>query len=169
MLYEVDRLDTLACDAYLDRLNHPTPWTAKMMPHYRGMTRGLCSVVQSAGLGLGHFGLLTRFGSAPGAEARLAAWLATEIVAGLPQRPGLGSVHLLRGALAAQMTNEQRIRGVDGGVDWALLSTGYSQEALADLGRSDLGNDRLADHGAAGTVSTLYRSDYTLSASELRA
>ncbi|MCE9658434.1 MAG: hypothetical protein K8R60_07735 [Burkholderiales bacterium] len=169
VLYEVDRLETLASAAYLERLNHPTPWTAKMMPHYRGMTRGLCSVVQSAGLGLGHFGLLTRFASAPGAEARLSEWLASDIVARLPQRPGLGSVHLLRGALAAQMTNEQRIRGADGGIDWALLVTGYSQEALAALRQSDLDDDRLYDHGAAGADSALYRSDYTLSASELRA
>ncbi len=48
-------------------------------------------------------------------------------------RPGLGSVHLLKGELAAAMTNEQRIRGADGGVDWALLVTGYRQDAVAAL------------------------------------
>jgi hypothetical protein len=168
VLYEVEDLATLASDAYLDRLNHPSPWTARTMPHYRGMTRGLCTVVRSAGLGMGHFGLLIRFASVAGAEQRLGDWLDTDIVARLPQRPGLGSVHLLRGALAAQMTNEQRMRGVDGGIDWALLTTGYSEEALAELRRSDLGDDSLAERGAAGVTSALYRSDYTLSASEIR-
>jgi hypothetical protein len=169
VLYEVEELATLTSAAYLERLNHPSPWTTKMMPHYRSMTRGLCSVERSAGLGMGHFGLLTRFRPAAGEESRLVDWLVTDIVARLPQRPGLGSVHLLRGALAPPMTNEQRIRGVDEGVGWALLTTGYSQEALADLTRSDLADDRLAGHGAAGVANALYRSDYTLSASEIRA
>ena len=53
VLYEVERLETLASAPYLERLNQPTPWTSKMMPHYRGMTRGLCSVAASAGAGHG--------------------------------------------------------------------------------------------------------------------
>ncbi len=69
VLYEVERLETLASAAYLERLNHPTPWTAKMMPHYRGMTRGLCSVAASAGAGQGHFGLLVRFEPGPARRA----------------------------------------------------------------------------------------------------
>jgi hypothetical protein len=40
VLYEVQDLDKLASVAYLERLNHPTPWTLRMMPHYRGMTMG---------------------------------------------------------------------------------------------------------------------------------
>ena len=167
VLYEVERLETLASDAYLDRLDHPSPWTAKMMPHYRGMSRGLCSIVASSGSGLGHIGLLTRFKPAAGEEASLTEWLRDRILARLPQRPGLGSAHLLRGALAPRMTNEQRIRGVDVGVDWALLTTGYSQDAVAALARSDLGDERLADHGATGVLSGLYRTDYTLTASEI--
>lgn len=169
VMYEVEHLDTLASDAYLERLNHPTPWTSKMMPHYRGMTRGLCSVSGSSGFGTGHVGLLSRFKPAPGAESLLGDWLGRHIVPRLPERPGLGSVHLLKGALTPQMTNEQRIRGVDAGVDWALVTTGYSQEALAALAQSDLGNDQFEEHGAAGVVTALYRADYTLTADEINA
>src|SRR5262249_5515994 len=43
---------------YLTRLNDPTPWTTRMMPYYRGMTRGLCTVLGSFGLGLGSAHLL---------------------------------------------------------------------------------------------------------------
>jgi hypothetical protein len=53
VLYEVDRLETLESAAYLERLNHPTAWTSKMMPHYRGMSRALCSVEGSWGQGWG--------------------------------------------------------------------------------------------------------------------
>ena len=67
------------------------------------------------------------------------------------------------------MTNEQRIRGVDAGVDWALLTTGYSQDAVAALASSDLREDRLVDNGVTEVVSALYRTDYTLVASEMEA
>ena len=167
VLYEVEHLDTLASDAYLECLNHPTPWTANMMLQYRSMSRGLCSIVGSSGFGLGHVGLLTRFKPSPGAELQVGEWLQESVLAQLPKRSGLGSVHLLRGALAPEMTSEQRIRGVDTGVDWALLTTGYSQEAVAALSHSDLSNERFADNGAAGVVSALYRTDYTLIANEI--
>src|SRR5262252_1643882 len=49
VVYEVSDLATLTSGPYLERLNNPSAWTRKMMPHYRGMTRGLCSVAGSAG------------------------------------------------------------------------------------------------------------------------
>ena len=169
VLYEVESLAVLASAAYLERLNHPSPWTARMMPHYRGMTRGLCSIEGSSGFGLGHLGLLLRFGPAPGREAVLGAWLGEEVLERVPARPGLGSVHLLHGALAAPSTNEQRIRGTDAGMDWALFATGYSQVALEDLARADLGKDRLAAQGAIDVATAMYRADYALDARELHA
>jgi len=169
VMYEVERLDTLVSAAYLERLNHPTPWTSKIMPHYRGMTRGFCSVLGSSGSGMGHVGLLSRFKPAPGAKAVLSEWLGKEILPRLAKRPGIGSAHLLEGSVAPPMTNEQRIRGVDVGVDWALLTTGYSQEALAALAQADLGVGQLEEHGAAGVVAALYRADYTLTAGEVGA
>jgi hypothetical protein len=166
VLYEVEHLATLESAAYLERLNHPSPWTAKMMPHYRGMSRGLCSIVGSSGFGLGHVALLTRFKPAPGHEASVSDWLQEQILDRLPDRPGLGSVHLLRGSLAPPMTKEQRLRGVDTSVDWALLATGYRQAAVSVLAQSDLSDARLAGIGATGATSALYRTDYSLVASE---
>jgi hypothetical protein len=169
VLYEVRHLDTLASAPYLERLNHPSPWTSKMMPQYRGMTRGLCSVMGSYGFGTGHAGLLIRFKPQQGAEASLGNWLKGDILPKLPTRPGLGSVHLLQGALAAPMTSEQRIRGVDAGVDWALLVTGYGQSEVTALAQSGLSAVELEKQGAANVVSGLYRSDYTLTAQETSA
>lgn len=76
VLYEVAGLGTLTSGPYLERLNNPSPWTSKMMPHYRGMRRGLCSVTGSFGLGMGHIALLLRFTPEEGGRrlvARLAA------------------------------------------------------------------------------------------------
>lgn len=166
VLYEVERLETLASEAYLERLNHPTPWTSTMMPHYRGMNRGLCSVLGSAGFGIGHVALLCRFRPAPGRDEALADWLLRDLLPQLPGRPGLGGVHLLRGALAAPMTNEQRIRGADAGVAWALLATGYDAMAVAALAQNDLGPAAFEAQGALDLASALYRMDYILSAGE---
>jgi hypothetical protein len=167
VLYEVEHLDTLSSEAYLERLNHPTPWTAKMMPHYHGMARGFCSVVASTGLGMGHVGLLVRFKPASDAESRLLEWLRQDILAVLPQRPGLGSVQVLRGAMSPPMTREQRIRGADAGVDWALLATAYSESDLAAVAQAQLSGRRFADQGAVDVTTALYRLHYTLTASEL--
>src|SRR3954453_9609062 len=73
VLYEVDDLETLASAAYLERLNHPTPWTSRMMAHYRGMSRGLCTVEGTWGYGIGPAALLVRFKPAETAESSLRA------------------------------------------------------------------------------------------------
>jgi hypothetical protein len=169
VMYEVTQLAILTSEAYLKRLNNPSPWTSKMMPHYRGMTRGFCSVVGSFGLGIGHLSQLLRFKPETGAESSLRKWLLQDALPQLCSRPGIGSVHLLEGTLTPTMTNEQRIRGADAGVDWALLLTGYSQDAIATLMQADLGSTQLERHGATGVFDALYRMDYSLSRQELGA
>lgn len=167
VLYEVERLDTLTSAAYLTRLNNPSPWTQKMMPHYRGMSRGLCRVVRSCGLGMGHYALQLRFKPAAGADAALLHWLGDELMPALCLRPGLGSVHLLQSGLTAAMTSEQRIRGADAGVDWALLATGYQEAAVAGLAGREFAPDALQRRGSTQVTATIYRSAYTLTAQEV--
>jgi len=162
VMYEVEQLATLASDAYLERLNNPSPWTSSMMPSYRGMFRGFCSVSGSFGVGLGHVGLLIRFKPSTGTEPSLRTWLLGDTLAKLPSKPGIGSAHLFEGALTPRMTNEQRIRGVDASVDWALFVTGYGHEELASLSQSGLADARLEEQGAAGVRSAMYRLDYAL-------
>ena len=167
VMYEVAQLATLSSEAYLQRLNNPTPWTSKIMTRYRGMRRGFCSVTASFGLGIGHVGLLVRFKPQAGAETRMRTWLVRQVLPQLPSKTGIASVHLLEGAPTPQMTNEQRIRGADAGVDWAILVTGYRQDALAELSSADLGAERLAEHGATDVHEATYGMDYSLSHDEI--
>jgi hypothetical protein len=74
---------------------------------------------------------------------------------------------LLRGVLKAEMTAEQRIRGADAGVDWAILATGYLQDVVSDLARSELGEAELEKHGAADVSSATYQAGHGLSAQEI--
>jgi hypothetical protein len=149
VIYEVADVGVLTSQAYLDRLNNPTPWTQKVMPSYRGMTRGFCTVRGSAGVGLGSTALVARF--KPAGEL---AWV-RERMAGLSSRRGLGGCYLFQSAAAAPMTREQSIRGKDAGVDWALVVTGYDAGAVAGLERADLAKLEGATFG-------LYRTDYSL-------
>lgn len=168
VMYEVERLAALESEAYVERLNSPSPWTSKMMRYYRGMSRGYCSVTGSFGFGIGHVGLLLRFKPAAGREDSLRDWLLQCILPRLPAMPGFGSVHLFEGALSPAMTTEQRMRGADAGVGWALFLTGYREDALAIPMQGDLGNARLEEKGAAGVVDATYRMDYALMDREVR-
>lgn len=162
VLYEVEELATLTSDAYLERLNHPTPWTSKIMTSYRGMTRGFCSVAGTFGSGTGYASLLIRCKPAMEAESSLRKWLMEDMLPRLPSKRGIGSAHLLEGAATPRMTNEQRIRGPDAGIDWALLVTGYSQDALTKLMQIDLGDAQLEAHGAPGAHAAVYRMAYSM-------
>jgi hypothetical protein len=48
MLYEAQDESTITAGPYLERLNNPTPWSRKMMPHHRNMVRGLCRVERAS-------------------------------------------------------------------------------------------------------------------------
>ncbi len=121
VLYEVDGFATLTGGPYLERLNDPTPWSRKMMPHHRNMVRSLCEVRASFGRGV----------------AQVVATLRTEIAADalqpLPGRKGLTAAHLLRSRPMAGMaqTIEQKIRGGDAGAKWIALIGGYDADAVA--------------------------------------
>ena len=169
VLYEVESLATLTSAAYLERLNRPSPWTAKMMPHYRGMTRGLCATTGSFGGGVGEAALLIRFKPKEEKRARLREWLLEGTLPRLPSQSGLGSAHLFEAAEIPPSTSEERIRGVDSAMDWAVLVTGYSIESVTDLIDSALSADELRRQGVAASAAGVYRIGYSLTHRELTA
>ena len=131
------------------------------------MTRGLCTVKGSFGQGVGGVSLLIRFKPSAGTESSLHASLLEKVPPRLTAQAGIGSAHLLEGAATPAMTNEQRIRGADTGVDWAILVTGYDEDALTALMQGDLGATQLAHRGAGDIVSALYGMHYSLTAREV--
>ena len=140
VLYEAAELATITSGAYVERLNNPTPWSRKMMPHHLNMVRSLCAVRASHGQGLPQAMATIRF--SPGDE--------------LPQLPagkGVTGAHLLQSQpIPGTPTTEQKIRGGDATADWVLLVGGYDAEAV----------ERAAPQ-SAGAVRGLYRLSYSLS------
>ena len=118
VLYEVDSFSTLTGGAYLERLNNPTPWSRKMMPHHRNMVRSLCLLRDGYGGGI------------PAVMATLRLSAKIEV----PRGKGLTSAHLLESQPMPAQTTEQKIRGADATADWILLVGGYDEGALRGIG-----------------------------------
>jgi hypothetical protein len=149
VVYEVADIDVLSSAVYNERLDNPTPWTAKIMPHFRGMVRGFCHVESSHGTVLGATGLAVRYTPKPGKDADLQHRLEHTLAFDLMQRRGLSSIHGLRSGRMPEMTAEQRIRGRDASVDRVLFVTGHSADAMDALAANELSPNVLDSHGAA--------------------
>jgi hypothetical protein len=136
MCYETEDERTVTTGAYLERLNNPTPWSRRMMPHHQNMVRSLCRVQASYGAGFGRFVRTARFSPGAGQEAALERRLGSEL-AGLPSQKGIVAAHFLRRVEQGfAQTAEQKLRGGDRSADWIVLLNGYDADALAavDLG-----------------------------------
>lgn len=168
VIYEVSGTEVATSPAYLDRLNHPTPWTTSMMGRFRGMVRGFCSVLAGAGCGLGHAAVSVRFTPAAGHEPGLRDWLAHDVFPALSQQRGLAGVHLLRPAPAPPMTREQALRGPDAPMSWLVLATGHDADALGRALAGPLSPGALAAQGAlTGIVTGSYALHCTVTAQEV--
>lgn len=165
ILYEAEALATITSGPYLERLNNPTPWSSKMMPHHRNMVRSLCELRSSHGSGLARATLTIRCSPQAGAEERLARWLSENLLPALPARRGLAAAHLLAEARPQEMlqTTEQKLRGKDAQADWVVLVNGYQLDAVAALARAELCEAALVRHGAeAGAIAGVYTLSHSL-------
>lgn len=175
VMYELSDREVLAGPAYLARLNDPTPWSVKMMPHHAGMVRSLCEVTASAGAGVGRYMLTLRVSPAAERTLQLRTYL-EELVATLTTHPGVTGAHLLKKGDLGQVaqTQEQRIRGRDRTADWVFLVCGYDVESLRSLLAAELAPSMLTTQGGAGPevhtedalAAGLYGISATLSATE---
>jgi len=161
ILYEVETLATLTSEAYLARLDAPTPWTTRALGHFRNSNRTLCRVGASHGLGMGGLLLSLQLSPAPGRGDDLDAWLGGVVLAELAGRSGLNAAHLLVGDEAASHTEtaEKKLRDrPDAVADRVVLVEGYDQAALATVRETDLSPAALSGAGAAGPPqAALYR------------
>ncbi|MBI1245940.1 MAG: hypothetical protein GC202_13135 [Alphaproteobacteria bacterium] len=167
VLYEMESYETLVSPAYLARLNSPTPWSARLMPHHRNMVRSQTRVLESVGGAIARYMLTVRLSPAREAKDRLRAFL-HDLAHAIAGRRGTAAAHLLATETPAiAETTEQRIRGGDAAADWIFLACGYERAALDALAANELGETRFAAAGAAaGTVRGLYALSHTNNAAE---
>jgi hypothetical protein len=129
VLYELDDYSTLTSSEYLERLNNPTPWSTKMMPHHLNMVRSECRIAASFGGGVARLMTTIRFSPR---ERQQSLTSVRDAMADFSNKPGLTGAHLLITDTPARIaqTEEQKIRGGDGVADWISLLTGYDSGAL---------------------------------------
>jgi hypothetical protein len=153
ILYELQDHAALSSPEYVARLNAPTPWSTRLMPHHRNMVRSQARVLHSHGVGVARHAMTLRLSPRGGEEQRLQVALRS-MIEELPLRAGLAGAHLLRtDTPAVAPTTEQKIRGnADRSADWVFVVCGYELEALKMLSDGTLAPAALGAFGAAPTA-----------------
>ncbi len=170
IMYELDAYETLSSQAYLARLNSPTPWSTKMMPHHRDMVRSQCRVISSVGGGTARYALTLRLSPQPGREEALRSHLAA-LSSEFVSAAGGVACHLLRTETPKMAaTTEQQIRGgKDAAADWIVVASGYDRAVLQALQRGRLNQPAIEAAGARpGAMGGLYQLSFTAVAGDFK-
>ncbi|HET8745874.1 MAG TPA: hypothetical protein VFM98_09720 [Ramlibacter sp.] len=170
ILYELQEHAALSSPEYLARLNAPTPWSTKLMPHHRNMVRSQTRVLHSHGVGVARHAMTLRLSPRDGEAQRLQDALGS-LAEALPLRAGLGGAHLLRtDTPAIAPTTEQKIRGnADRSADWVFVVCAYDLEALQAQVREALAPAALEAAGAApGSITGWYALSMSFARGENR-
>ena len=146
--YDVRDVATLTSPAYETRLNKPSDWTRRMMPHFRGMVRGFCAIERQVGSSVGAEMLTIRFDADPARRSALLQWLGDDCLPQIAQRRGFAGAWTLVAAVQPPMTSEQSLRGRDAAVDSVVLVSSYTPELLDALQREHFVAGALEARGA---------------------
>lgn len=167
VMYELADHTTLSSPAYLARLNAPTPWSTRLMPHHRHMVRSQCRVMASAGSAVSGHALTLRMATGHGSQAGVVDAFGP-LCGRLALLPGLAGAHLLRHEPPdIAPTTEQRIRGLgDQAADWVLLVTGYEAPAVAAVLQQPALQAALAAAGATQLAPQCFRLCHSAVAGE---
>jgi hypothetical protein len=171
VLYELEQYETLTSKGYLDRLNAPTPWSTKMMPHHLNMVRSQCRIAASFGGGVARALATIRLSAGSGQAESLKAAL----VAALREqasKPGLTGAHLLitDTPQTGSRTTEQQIRGADTVADWIVLLSGYDADVVQNVVSDRFSMSALRSMGALGEPTAgRYTLAFTMTAQDVAA
>lgn len=139
--YETETPDVLGSAAYGERQANPTPWTARIMPRFRNVTRVVAERLAKSGGGLGAAVATLTLRPAPGREGPLATALIEATASLAAHGPAVIHVQAWRpgGADAAAGTTEAELRAAEENPPaWGILLEATTPEtALAALAATD--------------------------------
>jgi len=127
-LYETDGLHVTNGAEYLARLNAPTAWTQRVTQSFFNVSRSLCAVELTAGVGQGGSIVTWRYDVRPGLEEAQRAFLRPALLA-VAEAPGVVGAHLCVTDRAGSMvpTAEKQARAEPNRVPgWVVLVEGGS-------------------------------------------
>ena len=138
-LYEADSAEVLGGQDYLNRLNAPTEWTRQVVPSFRNVSRSICRVVYTDGVGQGAFMLTQRFDVGERDRSQVLKALRQRLLPPLCDNKGIAGIHLCLAdeTISKVETAEKKARADTTQVPtWIILIEGNSS---ADVGAAAAG------------------------------
>jgi len=164
-LYEADSPEVLGGTDYLNRLNAPTEWTRRVVPSFGKVSRSICRVVYSTGVGQGGCMLTQRFDIGPADRAGVIEAHQQRLLPPLVDRKGVAGVHLCLADMSISeiQTAEKKVRADTTLVPtWIVMIEG---DAAADVGGAGqvlaTGLRDLLGHGAPTIDTSIYQLEFS--------
>ncbi|MEO8739161.1 MAG: hypothetical protein ABI537_05595 [Casimicrobiaceae bacterium] len=164
-LYEADSAEVLGGPEYLSRLNAPSAWTRRVVPSFLHVSRSICRVAYTSGVGQGGFMLTQRFDVAPARRAVVVDAVTLRLLPPLVERKGIAGVHfcLADEAISKVETAEKKARADTTLVPtWIVLIEGSSAADVEAAGESlASGLRELPGAGVSAIETSVYQHEHT--------
>jgi hypothetical protein len=166
-LYEADNAEVLGGPNYLERLDSPTAWTRRVVASFRRVSRSICRVAYSEGVGEGGFMLTQRFDVDAAEAERTSDALRRRLLPPLAGRKGIAGVHLCLAdeAISRIETAEKKARSEATAIPgWIVLIEGTSEIDVRGAGESLTADLRALPGMPAPAIDTsIYQLQHALS------
>jgi hypothetical protein len=164
-LYEAESAEVLGGQDYLNRLNAPTEWTRRVVPSFRNVSRSICRVVYTNGVGQGGFMLTQRFDVREHDGPEVVKALRQRLLPPLCDNKGIAGVHLCLAdeSISKVETAEKKARADTTQVPtWIILIEGNSSADVEAVGGA-LSPELQPLLGAAGApiLTSVYQLEFT--------
>jgi len=164
-LYEADSAEVLGGLDYLNRLNAPTEWTRQVVPSFRNVSRSICRVVYTHGVGQGAFILTQRFDVGERDRPQVVKALRQRLLPPLCDNKGIAGVHLCLAdeSISKVETAEKKARADTTQVPtWIILIEGNSSADVRAAGAA-LGQELqpLLSAAAAPILTSVYQLEFS--------
>ncbi len=139
--FELESPDVVASAAYLAQADAPSPWTQRVLPHFRKANRTAFEVVRRRGRGFGAGALTMRFDATGAGTDDVVARLLDDLLVDIVARPGIVAAQLWKKDAAAtgQPTRDRALRADGDRVsDLAVFIEGTTCAVLESLARECL-------------------------------
>ena len=164
-LYEADSAEVLGGQDYLNRLNAPTEWTRQVVPSFRNVSRSICRVVYTHGVGQGAFILTQRFDVGERDRPQVVKALRQSLLPPLCDNKGIAGVHLCLAdeSISKVETAEKKARADTTQVPtWIILIEGNSSADVGAAGGAlGLELQALLSAAAAPILTSVYQLEFS--------
>ena len=157
--FMTDNAAVMASPSYLAQANHPSPWTRRILPHFRNTNRTVCQVERRIGRGYGAVSLTIRLGAVNGRQEALVTWVGETLLPTLVQQPGLIGAQLWRadpGATLLPVEDRALRPEPDQVAEWVIFVEG-TRIAGIQAAAEQLSEETLVAHGAYHPLIALHQ------------